>query len=274
MNYSKLYNNSYSLVNSLPIKILIFTVALSEILISTYVYIYDPIPVDSEHYSLFVIQFGIVLIGFLFHYLWLNIRFNNFNKRAYDLKKLPPTGHSIYLGYDKFLLEDLTGILRAYENLYKFIYYVSITEDFKELKNDRYLEFVNEELLRHPKSKIEFSSLHTGGSIVFKSKTGWLPKVYLENGNYVVEAPKGLRAFIFTGIVLTGIIELGNNVQEFLRSDLEREKLELEVEILKRKFEEMPEEGLREFQKRIDEFKFEISKDNIQSIRFYNKPLN
>ncbi|TLV00352.1 hypothetical protein [Dyadobacter luticola] len=201
----------------------------------------------------------------LYELLMGNLNIYAKHQGVFNLDNRQIAVQTIYISYDKLNMEGLSRFLLAYDYIFKSVYQLAVEHQARlPIAFDEYPE----------DAILEILSAHTGNSIIIKVKTGWMPEIALQNGNFEVSLPKGAIVLIFVGILIKGAITWGlenyKSIQEIEANSLENEKLRIELNELRAKYEKELAMGRAEHIKdTLSEIKlFEKSKD-IRSVQFF-----
>lgn len=177
---------------------------------------------------------------------------------------------TIYMDYKILEVSDLGYFLSAYSRLYDLIYKINIDDEFWENVQERYKSY--------PEDILQILSAHTGNSIIFRTKTGWLPSIGTKDGDVEVALPKGAITLVFIGYLLQGMISYGiSNYKDLLEIEhinLENEKAKIELKELRKKTLRQPEKIQNNVQTELKNiYDLTIKNPNIKKVEINQSPI-
>ena len=161
-------------------------------------------------------------------------------------------------------------MLGALTRLYHLIYRVAT--DVPDHWTDRAI------LARSPEDRLRIDTAETGDSIKLKLKTGWMPAFDVDDGDLVVEVPRGALSVAATILLVSGAINSGTssvrNVLDIMKErneirmqTLQEDKLQLELEELRSKIREADDTTTKKMDKVIRSiFRFTVENDDVFSV--------
>ena len=170
------------------------------------------------------------------------------NKLFVNLSAEVPYGaFEIYLKYKSLSVRDFSEIISSTSKIYTIIYAIingvspMMRQELNDIGEEEYYDLyfkeveseVREVLRSFPEEDILISQIHTGESIKFEYKSGWLPSYRVEDGDVFVQTPEAVMPVIVTGYLILASINYGfSSYNEWLNSkktELEIEKLQYEL---------------------------------------------
>lgn len=170
-------------------------------------------------------------------------------------ENIPYGAFEIYLKYKSLSVKDFSGIVSSISRVHTIVYAIinNIHFDHKAKKSnfehDEYYEYIYQELELEVIRMMRFcseddiliSQIHTGESIKFEFKSGWLPSYRTKDGDFIVGTPRPLAPVLLTGYLLSAIINYGvssyNELLDAKKTNLEIEKLQFELDEFRSKAE-------------------------------------
>lgn len=177
----------------------------------------------------------------------------------------------LYLSYRMLEPKILSGILESMTKLYHLVY--RIAADVPDHVTDRAL------FSQSPQDRLQIDAAETGESIKLKLKTGWLPSFDVEDGDLVVEIPRGALSLAATMVIVSTAIDSGTgsvkNVLDIVQGRyevriqlLQEEKLQLELKRLRAKIAEADENTAKKIDKELRAlFRLTVQNDDIFSVK-------
>lgn len=171
---------------------------------------------------------------------------------------------TFYLDYKILEVSEFSNLLNSYYKLYKLFYQINSSEN--EYWADIELRFKN-----HPEDILQILSVHTGGSITFKIKTGWVPSIGTKNGDIVIGLPKGALTVVFIGYLLQKMVSFGITTYKDLidieNTKLENDKLKQELYDMKLKSQNVDKDTQETIQRELENFfNLTVTNNNIKKI--------
>lgn len=171
---------------------------------------------------------------------------------------------TFYLDYKILEVSEFSNLLNSYYKLYKLFYQINSSEN--EYWEDIELRFKN-----HPEDILQILSVHTGSSITFKIKTGWIPSIGTKDGDIVIGLPKGALTVVFIGYLLQKMVSFGITTYKDLidieNTRLENDKLKQELYDMKLKSQNADNETQEKIQKElVNFFNLTVTNNNIKKI--------
>ncbi len=189
---------------------------------------------------------------------WRNIRF-------------PIGSGEIYLAYRLLAPTILADMLGTVTSLYNQVYRIA-SDKAPDLS-------VSALFAGTPGDRLRLGTIETGESIKLDVKTGWLPSFRIDDGELVVEIPRGAVSLVGTLILLSIVVESGSSSiknsldimktrNEIRMQQLQEDKLQLEVDSLRQKLSKADKSTQEVLETELTKFlELTVENDDISAIR-------
>ena len=198
-------------------------------------------------------------------------------------EQFSPPKIRLHIEYETLRVEPVARMLGAIDRINSLVYASALNLSFSDflrvdMTGARYAHEISETIsAQYPEAKLRVDTVHTGESITFKFKNGWLPTIRPKGEDIEVGLPQGLAVpMVVVGLLFGAATRSANSAKETgeavkvwreaKKVQLENRKLELEIEELQRRLNAIPPPLQKQLDQDLSEFGRAANNPGIRNV--------